>query len=576
VSLTLDQVQRWDAAAMAADAENVRRDASSAAKQEIDIRVELEHLPGMWRGGQSQPKVAAQLTVSHQQLRLAIIRLHTAADAMGLFAAAIRAAQQRITAALNRAADNALTVTPDGTVEAPWREPVVTGLDAIGGIGPALARHWSRMCLARELSCDLKSALATVEAADRHAAARLADMADLTRSGFSSADLQRASSSPRAAEAITAIRSLSTQPWWGTTLSGGERDDWVSQVRSLTPAEANAVIAGLTDEELTQWNRRIAALGNPERVAVANALLGGANRAQLRRLQGLSALAPTPLPGQSYPLDYPGGTDAALPVTDGVNWGDGSQGKIGDCGLIASLKAIEKTSPGFVLDHLKANDNGTYTVTLYDHGKPVPVVVDNRLPQDDEGIVNVAGDYREANIGGRSETWLSLYEKAAAQRVTGGYPTLELGFSRLPVINEFRGRFDIDMLTGKATEMYSTSLSASGNTETFIRDHQLQGQAVIGSTWSASPDLPLSDFETQAITDQHAYTVLGVRDNGVLRVSDPKSPGEETSVGDLPTSDPRTFDRLTFNQGTTESSDTVNKYFSGFIAIPVQPGPDQQ
>lgn len=91
------------------------------------------------------------------------------------------------------------------------------------------------------------------------------------------------------------------------------------------------------------------------------------------------------------------------------------QGAIGDCWFVAPAMAIGSNDPDWIRDHIRHNPDGSYTVTLYDEsGKPVPVTV----------TASVASNGVTDGLGNPS--WVSIYEKAAAQQL-GGYDNLEGG-----------------------------------------------------------------------------------------------------------------------------------------------------
>jgi uncharacterized protein YukE len=106
----------------------------------------------------------------------------------------------------------------------------------------------------------------------------------------------------------------------------------------------------------------------------------------------------------------PGAGEEVTP--ESINPEDVQQRGLGDCHLQATLYSLASTEEGrqLLADNITRNENGTYTVTLYDRdGNPVPVVVtpDTPVARTDDGWESTYDDNR-AN-------WVQLYEKAVAQ-----------------------------------------------------------------------------------------------------------------------------------------------------------------
>ena len=104
-------------------------------------------------------------------------------------------------------------------------------------------------------------------------------------------------------------------------------------------------------------------------------------------------------------VDAGGGRSAADIYGDIDNM---AQGAVGDCWLMSALAATAQRDPDFMDRHINANGDGSWTVTIYDDGKPVEVRVE---PGDilRRGAKNVDGSYG----------WMSVYE-AAALKHNGG------------------------------------------------------------------------------------------------------------------------------------------------------------
>jgi len=82
------------------------------------------------------------------------------------------------------------------------------------------------------------------------------------------------------------------------------------------------------------------------------------------------------------------------------------QGYVGDCYFLSSLASIAKTNPALIKKDIKANTDGTFTVTFLRNGKAEAVVVDSKLPTWSNGQLAYAG------TGAQGSLWVALYEKA--------------------------------------------------------------------------------------------------------------------------------------------------------------------
>ncbi len=79
------------------------------------------------------------------------------------------------------------------------------------------------------------------------------------------------------------------------------------------------------------------------------------------------------------------------------------QGQLGDCWLMAALGVVAENDPQFIRDHIRQNDDGTWTVTIYDNGKPVDVNVGMTVSKN-------AAHNSEGKV-----SFVSLYERAVAE-----------------------------------------------------------------------------------------------------------------------------------------------------------------
>ncbi len=115
------------------------------------------------------------------------------------------------------------------------------------------------------------------------------------------------------------------------------------------------------------------------------------------------------------------GNAAAISVTD-IN-----QGQMGDCYLLSSIGEIAMFHPGYVTQMIRANADGTETVTLYraSNGNlptfgtsaytPVAITVSNTFPSN-----SVNNGASQDVFNGQKEIWVQVLEKAMAT-LYGGY-----------------------------------------------------------------------------------------------------------------------------------------------------------
>ncbi len=123
---------------------------------------------------------------------------------------------------------------------------------------------------------------------------------------------------------------------------------------------------------------------------------------------------------------------------EGATADDLMQGMLGDCFVISGVAAIAAANPGAIEKAIKDNQDGTYTVTLFDPtvegrtDKTIQVTVDGQLPTRNGGLVY--GKNRD-----RQELWFGILEKAFAQ-VKGSYDTLGAGGKPSWVMHALTGR----------------------------------------------------------------------------------------------------------------------------------------
>jgi hypothetical protein len=310
-------------------------------------------------------------------------------------------------------------------------------------------------------------------------------------------------------------------------LSGDDIDKVMGQLRGLTPAELEAVLGNLNDEELAAFLARMkdggalddgldenaerdflnlfgsqVSLPVVQRMCKVSEWANGYFRPSLKDVGGdLSEYKWDPVTGTLFAqgLGENGGADPS----------DVDQMSIGDCGLQATLAALAKQNPGLLEKMVTTNANGSYTVTFYEDGKPVQIVVQPEVLKKPDGTpITGFGDIAD---GTSPELWAVVVEKAAAQW-RGGY-------------NDIQGRWPgdwMDELTGQESERTDADdVGSAGD----IQARLDAGQAVTLSTQDPKDHPGMAEMKPKPLYGPHAYTVVGTDGDYVL-LQNPWGSGE--------------------------------------------------
>lgn len=224
-------------------------------------------------------------------------------------------------------------------------------------------------------------------------------------------------------------------------------------------------------------------------------------------VDGVEGVVYGPVPGRPF---LPGAGDGG-----DIHPSDVTQGSIGDCYLLASLAAIAQQNPEAIRRMIRANEDGTYTVTLYQPHSPLAFWEPRFEPVE----VTVTPDFPVRNgapvfahpgdaAGGEQELWPMLIEKAYAQS-HGSYGAIEGGL----------GYDAMQRLTGTPSEWHLPQAVSFSD----LADHFEAGHAI---TASSLPDLRLEvgqlrldipDFTTgnplyqgHTLHGSHEYYVSGI------------------------------------------------------------------
>ncbi|MFO0601021.1 MAG: C2 family cysteine protease [Myxococcaceae bacterium] len=198
---------------------------------------------------------------------------------------------------------------------------------------------------------------------------------------------------------------------------------------------------------------------------------------------------------------------------NGFGFDDPTQGQVGDCYFISALSAVAKSHPEILQNAVKANRDGTYTVTFYernspmDLAKPVQVTIDGKFA-DRHGMLEYAAA-RETK-----ELWPMIFEKAYASW-KGGFDAIEGGMSAtaLEAITGKQGDFFPVTSDMKGDALFAQIKAACANKGAVV---------ALSKTWDPSE---------QGVVADHAYTLLGVEEKNGQKFVQLRNPWGEREPG---------------------------------------------
>jgi hypothetical protein len=204
-----------------------------------------------------------------------------------------------------------------------------------------------------------------------------------------------------------------------------------------------------------------------------------------------------------------------------VDANDVRQGKVGDCYFMAALASVAKQRPDLIENMIRPNEDGTYTVTLYERSlfsglmpAKVEVKVTPELPVD-VATGRLAFAQGGDEVDGKPELWAALIEKAYAQR-EGSYALVTGGF----------GGMGLEAISGERSQLHDTGrLTFEDLASTFERQagivaHSLPPRLGHKREGDGGLDHPL--YKNGTIVASHAYYVAGIdRDSGTVSIRNP-------------------------------------------------------
>ena len=156
-----------------------------------------------------------------------------------------------------------------------------------------------------------------------------------------------------------------------------------------------------------------------------------------------------------------------------ISVNDLHQGQIGDCFLISAIGELALTHPDAIKNMIRANADGTETVTLYtdQYGrvpvynssafKPVAVTVNNIFPS-----YSVNNGATQDVAAGKKEIWAQVLEKAVAT-LDGGYNLIASGGNPVIAMEELTGHAAKWMAPASVTLAALQGFIAAGDMITF-------------------------------------------------------------------------------------------------------------
>ncbi|OIV39372.1 hypothetical protein BIV57_00565 [Mangrovactinospora gilvigrisea] len=287
----------------------------------------------------------------------------------------------------------------------------------------------------------------------------------------------------------------------GPQLPFGGRNVY-NDLHGLTGAELDLVLKKLTPADYLAIKGQVTGnhIDANLRMDLGSLIMGRATGpAAARALKQLPMLQPATAAGAHYTLVTGPLFGAGNPALDLA------QREADDCWALAGVGAVAQTDPTFLQQHIHTNDNGSYTVTLYQGGHPVQVTVDGQLPENGDGTL-----YDYPGVSGQRVLWPAIYEKALAQ-LHGGYPQLKAS----------TGAAGLESASGSAARTRSPGdVSLAHLQDLLDRGHAITtGSVRDPSTFTSVlnalglEDLPHT-MDGGRIARSHGYIVTGVHADG--------------------------------------------------------------
>jgi hypothetical protein len=308
---------------------------------------------------------------------------------------------------------------------------------------------------------------------------------------------------------------------------GGDLDDAQDALEGLNGREIDALIASMSDDELRHWINELedgwvgGGWDRERRRELWELIVGKASKATLDRLARFTdEIQPS--------FDDVGGDGARDDpesvantaeydevnhqlVVGGISPSDIAQGAIGDCWYMASLMAVAQADPSLLRQAITRNPNGTYTVRLYDDGRPVDVTVTPEMVLRDDSPAFSYQHTQELADGSQGyEIWPLVMEKALALH-WGDYAAIEGDSPGL----------GLEVVTGRPSDSSDLDDAPSVSELDALLDG---GGAVTLASFGDGDDLPdtYGNASDGGLVTGHAYYVQSVdSEAGTVTVVNP-------------------------------------------------------
>lgn len=307
-----------------------------------------------------------------------------------------------------------------------------------------------------------------------------------------------------------AVDAVQQEPSWGIWFINKTNHEAIRDaIIGLNGAELDALFAELSDSQIRKWVREMEAgwgrgMSASEQAEIWALIEKNASRETLERISELTGRLEVPIGTWENQPEIVRDADSAeieqRLFVRGVEYHHVAQGMLGDCWALASLMGFAQADPQLIEDAITQNENGTYTVRLYDNGEPVYYTVTPDFVVDDDGNplfvqpVSVRDPDADEYY---NEVWPLVMEKAMAEHFGGEYADIHGGWP-----------YDaMEALTGTESKIYNNAPSIQE-----LEDLHNSGAVISPATYFDDEDTNerYGDPYQGELIQAHAYVVTSV------------------------------------------------------------------